>query len=117
MVAIAAIAAIMVMVPWLLGEPSHRDLTVQNPTDFPVDVTVRSGPDDPLLGVGTVSQRGTRTFRSVIDQGDRWIFEFSYGGVTGAEVTVSGDQLDQPVTVPDTAADEFVAAGLAPQRQ
>lgn len=99
----------------LLADPPRVDLVVENPTDYDVNVDVRSADGGSQLGLGTVGSGSSKPFALVIDQGERWLFEFSYGGVEPSPVEVSRETITTgTVVVPDAAEDEFRQAGLTP---
>ena len=53
----------------------------------------------------------------MLEQGDTWVFTFSYGGVRATELRLSRDDLaaaDWTVMVPDSAGGALEAAGLEP---
>jgi len=97
----------------LLADPARVDLVVENPTAYDVNVDVRSVDGGGRLGLGTVGAGSSRPFSLVIDQGERWLFEFSYGGVDVSSVEVSRDTVTTgTVIVSDAVEDEFRRAGL-----
>jgi hypothetical protein len=53
----------------------------------------------------------------VIDQGEQWVFRFTYGGVDGGELVVPRTELEASgwkVTVPQQFAERMRAAGVGP---
>ena len=108
------IAATVLVAP-ALREPGHVDhVTVANPHPWDVNVDTTSGDRDGWVGVGDLTRDGTGTFRSVLDEGDTWIFRFAYGGEE-AELRISRQQLERDdwhVTVPDQFADRLRSAGI-----
>lgn len=114
-VAVIVGAAIVAALNVLLADPARVDLQVDNPTEYDVNVDVRPAQGGNRLGLGTVSAGSSRPFGLVIDQGDRWLFEFSYGGVDASPVEVSRETVTTgTVVVPDSVEAEFRAAGLTP---
>jgi len=92
-------------------------VTVVNPTAYDLDVDIASGAGDGWTGLGTVERTGDETFQDVVDQGDTWIFRFSYGGKTAGEVRMTSQDLSRArwrVEVPPTFADTLRAAGVSP---
>lgn len=114
-VAVIAGVAIVTALSGILADPPRVDLVVDNPTVYDVNVNVRDADGGNRLGLGTVDPGSEKQFRLVIDQGERWLFEFSYGGVRASPIEVSREVVaGGSVVVPDSVEDEFRAAGLAP---
>lgn len=83
------------------------EVTIDNPTDATVRVAVTSSPDAPALPLGTLEPAATRTFRSVVDQGDQWIFVFRWKDVE-RELPRSRAELeraDWTIEIPQDVAD------------
>jgi hypothetical protein len=92
-------------------------VTVVNDSSIPLNVDVRGSDDGPRLILATV-QPGTRASTlDVIDQGDRWIFSFSSGGVEGGRVEVSRAKLAADgwrLTVPNEVIARLRAGSFVP---
>jgi hypothetical protein len=76
-----------------------------------------SGSDGGWLDLGAVERQGSKTVEEVTDQGSRWLFRFSYGGVGGGEVALARSDLAAGgwhVTIPATVGQRLHDAGLAP---
>jgi hypothetical protein len=101
------LGVVVLLVAPLLRTPAHVDrITIDNPHPWPANVEVSAPGDDGWLGVGAVDQQDENGFDAVVDQGDRWIFRFSYAG-EHTELHVTQRQLergDWHVTVPDELA-------------
>ena len=114
-VAVLAWAAATALLAPVLREPGHVDhVTVDNPHPWDVNVDATSGHRDGWVGVGDLARDGSDTFRSVLDEGDTWIFRFTYGGEE-AQLRISRRQLEQNawhVTVPDEFAARLRSAGV-----
>lgn len=114
-VTVAAGSVLIAGASVLLADPERVDPIVENPTRYPVHVEVRPAEGGGRLGLGTVLPGASKTFPRVIDQGERWLFEYSYGGVDSPPVEVSGEELTNgTVVVPDSFAEQLGDAGLAP---
>jgi hypothetical protein len=115
---VAGIVAVFVLMSTTLREPDHVDrLTLVNPTEYGVNVTVRSAPEQGRFSLGWSESTQERELREVPDLGETWIFAFSYAGVDAGEVTVSRAALagaDWRLEVPATVAQPIRAAGLTP---
>ncbi len=108
-------AALLAAVNALLVDPDRVDLTVENPTQFDVNIDVRSLEGEGRLGLGTVDPGTSKSLSSVVDQGGRWLFEFSYGGVKAPPVEVSREVVTTgTVVVPEIVGELFLDAGLSP---
>jgi hypothetical protein len=79
-------------------------VTVANDSTIPINVQVRATGGGPRLILDTVQPGSTASTNDVIDQGDRWIFSFSSGGVDGGTYEVTRAKLaadDWRIRVPD----------------
>jgi hypothetical protein len=98
--------------------PSYvDDITVVNPHPWDVGVDVTGAERDGWLGMGTVDRTASHAFGQVIDQGEQWVFRFTYSGVDGGELVVTRNELeasDWKVTVPELFAERMRASGLGP---
>ncbi len=108
-------AAVVWLVSVSVEEPPRTDVTITNPTGYYIDVRVRPEQGEGGLGIGTLAPRSTRTLKGVLDQGDRWRFDFSYGGVEGASIIIGrADVAADTITVPAQVTAEFEDAGFRP---
>ena len=109
-----AIVAMLAAATSVLEGPSRLDVVVENPTVY--EINVRAEPIDGGSGfdLGPVASESSRTIVGVIDTGDRWRLEFSYGGIVAAELVLDRTQLDAPVNVPSSAEEVLGEAGLPP---
>lgn len=106
---------VLLVVAPALDVPDHVDqISVDNPHPWPVHVAASQPGGGGWAGVGPVDQGDERTFQTVIDQGDQWVFRFSYAGHhTDLRVTrarLEGDSWH--VTVPDDLAHQLRDAGI-----
>ena len=100
LIALTVVVAVLVLVPfgWLLvnalREPAFVDeVVVVNPNEFDVNVRV-AGEDGRQLVLGPVEGDSTSTFRSVIDQGGVWVFQFERAGERIGDVRVDRSTLE-----------------------
>ncbi len=116
--AIAAFVAAEALAVWAIRMPDFLDqVTIENPDVHNVEIDVANADRDRWLGLGTAAREASRTFESVIDQGDTWVFRFRYGGVDGGEAVVSRDDLKGNrwhVRVPEQVGSRLTQAGLGP---
>lgn len=116
--AAAVTVAGLVLVMQSTGLPEYVDeLTVENGTDFHLQIDVSGGEGESVLRVGTVEAESTKTFPRVIDQGEVWLFRFHGQGRLGGELGVDRSQLEKDgwrLVVPESVADELKAQGALP---
>jgi hypothetical protein len=103
---------------WATRAPGVVDqVTIENQDVHNLEIDVGDADRGLWLGLGTATREASRTFESVIDQGDTWVFRFLYGGVDGGELVVSRDNLEDNrwrVRVPAEVGARLTQAGLAP---
>jgi hypothetical protein len=108
---------VILVLSWLVRGPDFVDrVTIANPTAFDVDVSV-SGSDGGVLDLTYITAGETKVVRSVIDQGDVWIFRFSYGGTDAGTLRMDRMKLEQNdwrVVIPKAVEDRLDAAGHEP---
>ena len=115
--AVALVAVLAAVAPALRSESPVARLSIDNPTVYSVNVEVSGGGKGDWLDLGAVPREGSKTVEQVTDQGGRWTFRFSYGGVDAGEVTVARADLAAggwKLAVPDTVGARLRVAGLSP---
>ena len=115
--ALALVGLVALIAPALELPPVVPELTVENPHQWNVTVTITDADRDALLAVGALGRESTQTFLKIIDQGERWIFSFRYGGIDGGELVLSRTQLEEAgwrIKVPDEFAVRMRTAGVRP---
>jgi hypothetical protein len=116
---VAGISAFIGLGTIALRSPAVVDeVRIVNDTSYDIHVGV-SGSDGRSLGLGNVPLKDLLTVRSVLDQGDTWIFTFSYAGEQAAEVSLTSDELERAgwtIAVPAEAEDRLETAGFLPPR-
>jgi hypothetical protein len=93
-------------------------VTVVNETPYLIDLEITSGGGDGWLGLGPVSPDASHSFRSVVDQGDRWIFHVTAGPYEGGEFSLSKTELERGhwrVTIPVDVDRRLESSGAAPR--
>ena len=117
-VAAAAAVAGLVFVMQSTGVPENVDeLTIENGTDYHLNIEVSDAEGKSWLGVGTVEADSTKAFSRVIDQGEVWLFRFHGQGRLGGELQVDRSQLEGDgwrLVVPESVADELREQGALP---
>jgi hypothetical protein len=116
--ALACAALLAVVMPALRVPPQVDRLTVENPHPWGITVTAtgvgRDGTDG-WHAIGALERESDQSFLRLMDQGDRWMFRFSYAG-EHADLSVTAAQLEEDgwrITVPDRLAADLRAAGIA----
>jgi hypothetical protein len=92
-------------------------VTVVNGSSLPVNVDVRQTGGGARLLLDTVQPNSRTSTHDVIDQGDRWIFSFSSGGVAGGSVEVSRAKLAADgwrIRIPDDVVARIQAGEFVP---
>jgi len=108
---------LLVIVPALQGPSYIDELTIENPHQWHVNVDASDSSRDGWVSIGPLSRESTVTVQGVIDQGERWVFRFSYGGIDGGQLELTRPQLEQSgwkINVPDDFARRMQAAELEP---
>jgi hypothetical protein len=80
-------------------------MTVDNPSELDVNVSVHPADNDSRLILATVPPTTSATNLDVLDQGDDWVFTFSSGGIDGGSIRVPRAKLAADgwrVAVPDS---------------
>lgn len=116
-VALAVVGLVTLIAPALELPPVVPELTVENPHQWNVSVTVTDADRDASLAVGALARETTQTFLTTVDQGELWIFSFRYGAVDGGVLELSRAELEEAgweITVPDEFAARMRTAGFAP---
>lgn len=115
--AVAAVAVLLLLVS-RLGSPGQVEtITVANGTPYNVEVAVGKPDSTRRVSLGTVRREASGVFEGVLDQGKRWVFQFSYGGSDAGAVTLDGESLRAAhfvVDVPTAVADRLRSLGFAP---
>lgn len=115
--ALALVAVLVALAPAFRSESPVARVTIENPTVYTVNVEVSGHGDGDWLDLGAIGREGAKTVEQVTDQGDRWTFRFSYGGVDGGQVTLARADLAAAgwrLTVPETVGQRLHDAGLSP---
>lgn len=92
-------------------------IVIVNSTDYNVVVDVTGADDDAWLGLG-IAHRNTETAKEqVIDQGETWIFRFSYAGEDLGEERISRSDLVRNkwrYQIPERVGQTLKEKGYAP---
>jgi hypothetical protein len=116
--ALATLAVALILRSVVESPARVERIEITNPHQWMAIVHVTDAPRSQELGLGAVDRAKSQSFEQVIDQGDTWIFRFSYSGVE-VEQAVPRAQLERDrwkVTVPDEFATRLEAEGVPPTR-
>jgi hypothetical protein len=98
-------------------EPRHVDhITIRNGSSYSLTVSVAGRDRDGYMSLGVVPREGEQTFTEILDQGDLWVFRFTYGGEEAAELPVTRAVLQRDhwtVEVPPEVSSTLVGLGFA----
>jgi hypothetical protein len=104
---------------WALRSPTYVSrVEITNDTGYSVNVDLAG--DRGRVGLGTVPAGDRLDLVDVIDQGDPWVFEFSYAGRATGEVSISRADLeaaDWTVEVPQDVQATLEREGFAPSAE
>jgi hypothetical protein len=112
-----ASAVVLLITATACTEPRHVDhITIRNGSPYSLTVSVADRGRDAYLGLGVVPREGQQTFTDVLDQGDVWVFRFTYGGEEAAELPITRivlQQNDWVVQVPQEVSSTLAGLGFA----
>jgi hypothetical protein len=111
---IVALALIFGGAQALEGPDVMSRVVVENPTQYPVEISVAGAGGGSLLPLGPVSSGERHTFASVVDQGDRWVVHATSARTDGGAFVVSRADLERTnwvITIPDSVASTLTANG------
>jgi hypothetical protein len=114
---VIASATFLLIIATGCTEPRHVDhITIRNGSPYSLTVSVADRGRDGYLGLGVVPREGEQTFTEVLDQGDLWVFRFTYGGEEAAELPVTRAVLQRnrwTVEVPQEVSSTLAGLGFA----
>jgi hypothetical protein len=111
------VLAIVIGSHLMSGPRFVHSVTLVNPTDYTVDVTVSSRDTSGAMPLTSVSKHGSVQVSDVIDMGSVWVFHFRDQGLDGGDFAVSRNALRADgwtVDVPATVALRLAQAGATP---
>lgn len=116
--AIIVLAALLVPLSRALQPPEFLErITIENDTEYDLSVKLRDSLDGPVLGLGVATAGSTKEVQSVLDPGDTFVFDLSYGGVDAESLIVDRSTLEESgwrLAVPAAAAAPLRDAGVPP---
>ncbi|HEY6533893.1 MAG TPA: hypothetical protein VIY72_16410 [Acidimicrobiales bacterium] len=114
-IVIGLVVVVLLVVTALAVRPIDTvSVTVDNPTDWRAEVSVRSASSSSWTGLGAVDRESEVQFLEVPDQGASWVVRFSYAGqseeieVDRAALRDGGWKVDVPDALAEALADEGV---------
>jgi hypothetical protein len=117
LVALALVLAVL----WSVRAPGVVErVTINNPTPYPVDVSVAGARGGASLDLGPVSPASQHAFESVVDQGDRWVVRVTSAGRDGGDFVVRRHDLqraDGVITIPDAVGAKLADQGATAAEQ
>ncbi len=110
------VGVLLILAALSLHTPDTVQLTVENPLPWRAEVTVRAADSGSYTGAGAVARESSLVFQELPDQGDLWVFSFSYAGHT-EDLEVSRSDLAAngwSVEVPEAFGNQLQDSGVAP---
>ena len=108
---VAAVGSAFIVANRLVRGPDFVDrLTIRNPTEYIVDVSVTDEHRRAHAPVAALEPHRTTVVRSVIDPGDPWILEFRIAGTPVGDLRLSHARLERQhwrVVIPDAVGDRI----------
>ena len=90
-------------------------VTINNPTPYPVEVSLAGASGAAGLDLGPVSPEARHVFESVLNQGDRWVVHVTSASADGGEFVVRRSDLEHGnwvITIPDAVASRLADSGV-----
>jgi hypothetical protein len=104
----------------LEGPDVINRVVIDNPTQYPVEVTVAGSDGGSVLTLGPVSSGERHSFASVVDQGDQWVVHATSARTDGGTFVVRRADVERTnwvITIPDSVTSKLAANGAsAPER-
>jgi hypothetical protein len=113
----AILIVVLALVPLLRTPSLVSQVTLVNPTVYQVNVEATGSANDGWDDLGGVPREGEVVVEGVVNEGGRWTFRFTAGGVYAAEMTLSRADLEHDnwrVNIPVGIAVPLQDAGLSP---
>jgi len=112
---LALVVLFKFLVPLFEGPGHVDDVTVVNPTDYDISISLSGPGDDSRTLLGSVDAGDEATFERVVDQGDEWVFHFRTQGRDAGEVDRTAAQLeadDWQLRIPASIGEQLAADGV-----
>lgn len=111
---LAALALILGVLRSVQGPAVIERVTIDNPTPYPVEVSVAGSSHAARVVLGPVSPASRHTFESVLDEGDRWVVRVTSARSNGGEFAVRRGDLHRSnwvITIPDSVGAKLAETG------
>jgi hypothetical protein len=115
-----AVAVVLAVSQALQGPGLVDQVTIDNPTQYALEIEVAGGRDASGLTLGPVSAGGRHAFASVIDQGDRWVVRVRSARTDGGEVVLRRSDLERSnwvITIPEGVGSKLATNGATPRTE
>jgi hypothetical protein len=115
-----AVAVVLGVSQALQGPGLVDRVTIDNPTQYPLEIEVAGGRADSGLTLGPVSAGGRHAFASVVDQGDRWVVRVTSARSDGGEFVLRRSDLERSnwvITIPEAVSSTLAANGATPRAE
>ena len=115
LVSAIAVGSLMALTRLVRHDLSYVQIVIENPLPYLVNVEVTDSGRHGWMDLASVARERTSVVQEVADQGDEWVFRFSYGGIQAGELVMPREGLTEDgwrITVPTAVADRLHEAGL-----
>jgi hypothetical protein len=117
---VLALAVVLGVSQALQGPDLVDRVTIDNPTQYPLEIEVAGGRDAGRLTLGPVSAGERHAFTSVVDQGDQWVVRLRSARTDGGEVVLRRSDLERSdwvITIPEGVGSKLAASGATPRTE
>jgi hypothetical protein len=111
-----ALALILGVLRSVQGPAVIDRVTINNPTPYPVEVSVAGASGAERIDLGPVSPSARHTFESVVDQGGRWVVHVTSAASDGGDFVVRRSDLERShwvITIPDAVGGRLADRGAS----
>jgi Tfp pilus assembly protein FimV len=111
---LAALALILGMLRLVQGPAVIQLVTINNPTPYPVEVSIAGASGAARVDLGSVSPGSRQAFESVVDQGDRWVVHVTSASSDGGEFVARRHDLQRAnwvIRIPDAVGAKLADNG------
>jgi len=111
-----ALALVLGVLRSVQGPTVIDRVTINNPTPYPVEVSVAGASGAERIDLGPVSPSARHTFESVVDQGGRWVVHVTSAASDGGDFVVRRSDLERShwvITIPDAVGGRLADRGAS----
>lgn len=112
--AVLALVLILGVLWWVRSPGVVEQVTINNPTPYPVEVSIAGATGGARLDLGPVAPSARHTFESVVDQGGRWVVHVTSASSDGGDFVVPRSGLTRGnwvITIPDRVGAKLADRG------